>query len=397
MFRLLGFDVKVRTGFVIFLALIAFLYPDGYGIWLAGAIAVFTLVHELGHAVAARSAGAQAAISLDFMAGYTSFRATRPIGKARHALISIAGPATQIVVSVAVLLAMGIDPLSLDSVRHGGVAARAIWWAGPMIGLLNLIPVLPLDGGHLAQTGLEAVLRRPALREMAIASVALTIGTAVLLAVTGNPGFVIFIAFLLIGQLQILQSTSRKPPRAAPAGVWNNDGFMQGTPSPWQQAHRLVLAGKAQQAAEAVMTDLTAAAHDSSETPRWQPPYDAPVEALRSVVETLPRPLPDGNAWSQRVLAEVLLATGYARESGELAATGFERHRTPMLALMVARAAARMGDEANALRWVQAAIDATAHRPPDERAVVAQVLDMAPELQPLRADAGFRAGRGTLG
>ena len=50
MFRLLGFDVHVRSGFVIFTALIVFLYRDAFGLWLAGAIAVLTLLHELGHA-----------------------------------------------------------------------------------------------------------------------------------------------------------------------------------------------------------------------------------------------------------------------------------------------------------------------------------------------------------
>ncbi len=73
---------------------------------------------------------------------------------------------------------MGVDPMSTDSVRQSN-ASLAIWWAGPVIGLLNLIPVLPLDGGHLAMIGVEAVLRRSALREMAIISVVITIGAAV--------------------------------------------------------------------------------------------------------------------------------------------------------------------------------------------------------------------------
>lgn len=398
MFRLFGFDVKVRTGFLIFLALIAFLYPDGFGIWLAGALAGFTLIHELGHAVAARTTGAQAAISLDFMVGYTSFRPTRPLRRSEQAMISIAGPAAQIVVSVAVLLAMGVQPWSTDSVIDGGVAAEAIWWAGPMIGLLNLVPVLPLDGGHLAQTGLEAVLRRPALREMAIASVTVTVAIAALMAITGRVGFVIFIAFLLIGQVQILQATSRAKPAPAPPGAWRNDGFMQGGgPSPWQQAHRQLTAGHPAAAAEAIVADLRRDAGDSSDMVRWAPPSDAPGEALRAIVETLPRPLPDGNAFSQRILAEVMLATGFAREGGEYAASGFGRHRTPLLALVVARAAARMGDEANALQWIHAAIDATEHRSAQERAVVAHVLDRAPELQHLRDEGAFRAGRITLG
>lgn len=190
MFRLFGFDVHVRTGFLLFLGLIVFLYQDVFGLWLAGGLAVFTLLHELGHAVAARSAGAHAEISLDFLAGYTSFRPDpgRPLSRTRRAVISAAGPATQIAVSVGVLLTMGVDPLSIDSVRAGSDAAAAIWWAGPAIGALNLIPVLPLDGGHLAMTGLETFLGDRALRVMVVASITITGAGATLMAVSGRAG-----------------------------------------------------------------------------------------------------------------------------------------------------------------------------------------------------------------
>jgi len=53
MFRLFGFPVHVRPGFVMMMVLIVVLYGDAYGLWLAGALAGFTLLHELGHAVAA--------------------------------------------------------------------------------------------------------------------------------------------------------------------------------------------------------------------------------------------------------------------------------------------------------------------------------------------------------
>ena len=45
---------------------------------------------------------------------------------------------SQIVVSCAVLVAMGFNPLDPASLRADD-AARAIWWAGPAIGLLNLV------------------------------------------------------------------------------------------------------------------------------------------------------------------------------------------------------------------------------------------------------------------
>ena len=396
MFRLFGFDVRVRLGFVLFVALVAFLNPGPVGIWLAGALAVLTLLHELGHAVAARSAGAEAAISLDFMAGYTSFRPERPISKARRALISIAGPGTQIVVSLAVLAAMGVDPTSSDSVRQSD-AALAIWWAGPVIGLLNLIPVLPLDGGHLAMIGVESVLRRSALREMAIISVVITIAGAVALSLAGHAGFIIFIAFLLISQLSLLQATSRKTRIGPRPSTWGAEGvsLLPGArPSPWQLAYQAVQAGEPNRAQRIIVEDLARPAPPSARP--WSPPTDAPLEALQAVVRTLPSELPPGNSYSETVMAQILLAIGETKRAGEYAARRFGEHRTPLLATVVARAAARMGDPANALLWVRAAADAADTLEGTDRAAVAFVLDNAPELVALRADADFRAARTLL-
>ncbi|MBV1893303.1 MAG: hypothetical protein KUG57_04600, partial [Ilumatobacteraceae bacterium] len=91
MFRLLGFPVHVRPGFVMFMVLIVVLYGDEFGIWLAGSLAAFTLLHELGHAVAARRTGAKAEISLNFLAGYASYVPIRQLSRAEQAWISFAG------------------------------------------------------------------------------------------------------------------------------------------------------------------------------------------------------------------------------------------------------------------------------------------------------------------
>ena len=96
MFRLLGFPVHIRAGFITFMVLIVLLYGSEFGLWLAGALFVFTLIHELGHALAARATGAEAEISLNFLAGYASYRPTRPISRLERAGISFAGPAVQI-------------------------------------------------------------------------------------------------------------------------------------------------------------------------------------------------------------------------------------------------------------------------------------------------------------
>lgn len=404
MFRLLGFEVQVRTGFLIFLGLIIFLYQDGFGLWLAGSLAAFTLLHELGHAVAARRAGAEASISLDFLAGYTSFRPDprRPISRPMRAVISAAGPFTQIAVSVAVLIAMGVNPLSIDSAR-GSDASAAIWWAGPMIGALNLIPVLPLDGGHLAMTGLETFLGKRAMRTMAIASLGITATGAVLLFASGRGGFAIFVAFLLLNQFQILQMTSPKRGSSHPlqrhadaetlAWETGRPGILEPGQrlSPWYEAHRALIAGDRDRAAGVILDDL-----QSAKQPKWSIPGAASPQQLRAVVDALPRELPAGNQYSSRVLADVLLATGDARRAGEYAVAAYGQHRTSPLASIVARSSAAFGDHDNALQWLRAAADTAAGETGPYANLLARTMDQAPEFHTLRADPTFRSLRSAL-
>ena len=81
-----------------------------------------------------------------------------------------------------------------------------------------------------------------------------------------------------------------------------------------------------------------------------------------------------------KVLASPLAASGTARQR-------FARE---------ARAAARLGDPANAVLWVQAAADAAGEAPENERAALAHLLDNAPELVALRTDSGFQRARAGL-
>src|SRR5688572_23653184 len=114
LFRLFGFPIHVRPGFVLFMLLVVVVNGGPLGLWIAGSAAVLTLLHELGHAFAARATGATAEISLDLFAGYASFVPARPLRRWERAGISISGPAVQIGVSLAVLMLMGVNPLDSD-------------------------------------------------------------------------------------------------------------------------------------------------------------------------------------------------------------------------------------------------------------------------------------------
>ena len=369
MFRLLGFDVRVQSGFVVFMVLIVALYGSEFGLWLAGAIFVLTLVHELGHAVAARSAGADASISLGFLAGYASYRPTRPISRGRQAWISFAGPGIHIAVSVAVLLAMGVNPLSRDSFDDSA-ASFAIWWAGPAIGLMNLIPVLPLDGGNIVTYGLDAVVPGRARTIMLYFSIAATLAGAAAMFLSGNEGFGIFIAFLIITQLQMLNAT--KPKQVAK--------------SAWEVAGEALDAGKEQKARRMLVSALS---HPQ--------PIPAPADLrlapsrANELIDLLPSPPPHGDPGNEYVLANLLMMTGRFDEAAHYAAGSYERHPNTLSAAIVARSAAALGDDATAIAWLRSA--AAIGTSPDG---LATTIDRAPELVVLRRHPEVAAIRASL-
>lgn len=342
-FHLLGFPVRVGTGFLIFMALLAFLPRPGpdareFGLWLAGSIAVFTLIHELGHALVARAYGAQAGIALEFMAGYTSFRPTRPIGTTGSIAISVAGPLAHIVAGSAALFALGGNPLDRGSLDTA--ATTAVWWAGPVIGVINLIPVLPLDGGNVVSTLLEALAPGKGRRWMVYASVAIT-GAAMASAAVWDRtrDFVVFIGFLLIIQLSSLFAVRNQTAR-----------------SPFDAA-----ADAAKQGDHAKAAKLLTRGLQRPDPQRKLPTFMAsgatvPPE-LAMTIDQLPRPLPSGNAWNEFVLGSLLVRLDRGREAADYAAARFHEDPSALAASVVARAAASLGDAATAAGWLRAAND----------------------------------------
>ncbi|MDA3032108.1 MAG: hypothetical protein O3B90_07240 [Actinomycetota bacterium] len=367
MLNLLGFKVHVQPGFVMFMLLIIVIYGSEFGLWLAGAIAVFTLIHELGHAVSARRYGAHAEISLGFLAGYASYVPTRPISRSGHAIISFAGPGIHIATSVAVLLALGVNPLDQNSI-DGSVATYAIWWAGPAIGMLNLIPILPLDGGNIVMQGLDRLLPGRAQRLMLLFSIALT-GSAALLMFFSERfrGFAIFIAFLMITQLQMLGS-SKEPV------------------SPWTAAHTALQAGKQTKARRLLIAALSHSQQNAILTT-----LSIPADNLALLVDLLPEPKPFGDPTNEYLLANVLISLGRFEDAAHYAAGSFERNPNTLSASAVARASGALGDQGTAIGWLRAAAEAGT-----SPIGLASVIDGSPELVGLRQHPDVQAIRQSL-
>ncbi|KRC50221.1 peptidase M50 [Nocardioides sp. Root79] len=163
--RIAGSDVLVSTSWFFVAALIAWIMgprvdqvQPGLGGWkyvvgLAFAMALYLaiLLHEASHALVARRFGFNVeSITLHFLGGATTIdgEARRP---RQEFWIAVVGPITS--------LAVGATALGLWFVVHPGLlrlVIEGLAGANLVIGVLNLVPGLPLDGGRVLKAGVWA-------------------------------------------------------------------------------------------------------------------------------------------------------------------------------------------------------------------------------------------------
>jgi|AntRauTorckE6833_2_1112554.scaffolds.fasta_scaffold12101_4 membrane-associated protease RseP (regulator of RpoE activity) len=156
-FSLFNIPVRVLPWFWITLALIGVLLNDQADskesvlrillFMVAGFISI--LVHELGHALTAKHFGKKVYIVLQTFGGYAAYSGGAPLSRTQSFLITAAGPAIQILLAILVLIL---------SISLGEIEPQAAYFLGILIwisfawAILNLLPVLPLDGGRLLET-----------------------------------------------------------------------------------------------------------------------------------------------------------------------------------------------------------------------------------------------------
>jgi hypothetical protein len=207
-FQLFGFPTHIRPGFGIFLLLLLVIYPAPLGFWVAAAMGLFTLIHELGHALAARRAGCTASISLDFMVAYAAYASHKELNWSRKVLITLAGPMLQICVALVTLAAIGVNPFSRSEIASSSASA-AIWWAGFALGLLNLVPLLPLDGGAIVAAIAERIAPGKGRTAVLYASFGITLGITALVVLVDTIGMLPLFIFMLMMQYQQIAQPRR--------------------------------------------------------------------------------------------------------------------------------------------------------------------------------------------
>ena len=159
-FRLFGFPVDVQPGFWILALVIAASVGGGATRFatIVGVIVASVLAHELGHAVLARHYGEAPRIRLYMLGGLTSWAPRRELGKLPSILITLAGPGAGFALA---LVALGV--LLMLPERANGAAVFALdllLQANVFWSVVNLLPVLPFDGGQVLATALGRERRK---------------------------------------------------------------------------------------------------------------------------------------------------------------------------------------------------------------------------------------------
>ncbi len=122
------------------------------------------LVHELAHCVVARGFGLPVRRVLLYPLGGYSEIEQEPGSPSREALISGAGPAVSLVIA-------GLGYLLAKVIPHGlgHQLIAQLFFANLVVGIFNLLPGLPLDGGRIFRAGVWKITGRPATATMAAA------------------------------------------------------------------------------------------------------------------------------------------------------------------------------------------------------------------------------------
>jgi Zn-dependent protease len=333
-FRIGPFPVTVHVSFLFAAALLGWYGTRGIGdllVWI-GVVFVSVLFHEMGHAVVGRVLGGRPEIQLEGFGGVTFPRLPAPPGPARQLLLSVAGPIAGLALgAIAFVLSVVLPP------DPGSPTARvldlfkltSVVWA-----VLNLLPVLPLDGGQMLLAVLEGIRRKPSLRLASWISAVLAIGAAA--------GAYFFFSDLFVAvwfALFAMQNVARArltgqpaPPPSAPAPQ---------TPGAVHPQERVDVERELARARSALVArDEEAALAAAAALEEGDGPYR--------------------QAAGLRIRAGVELARGDFTAAGLHAGRSFTLWQSPDAAVVAARANLRAGERERAQNWLRRALEAGA-------------------------------------
>lgn len=233
--RIWGVDIQVHWSFILILFYGAFLFSRNasnlavgaiYGVVVILLLFVCVVLHEFGHAIMAKYFGVNVPHITLLPIGGVAQLERMPRKPMQEFLIAIAGPAVNFALA-AVLLPAALLVVSM-SMRTGtmwalisalmrtaqsmSVGGLLLTLAGTnlLLGIFNLLPAFPMDGGRILRALLALRLRYVAATRIAVL---IGRGMAILFAIWGISGggiFLLLVAFFVYvggrGELEAVQS-----------------------------------------------------------------------------------------------------------------------------------------------------------------------------------------------
>lgn len=152
------------------------------------------LLHEMGHALTARRFGAQdVRITLFALGGVTTYPPPAGLTPGRKFLIAAAGSALALVFGVPVLLAFRAD---LFADRTIELIAVGFWVATVFWGILNWVPIRPLDGGQMLTSALQIFMPDRGASIAKVISVMFAAGAVYWLYQSGQEFAALYVGFI---------------------------------------------------------------------------------------------------------------------------------------------------------------------------------------------------------
>lgn len=164
-----GIQVRVHLTFLLLLAFYAWIgYKHGgaqagvAGVVFILLIFLCVLLHEFGHALAARTFGIRTPDITLLPIGGVARLERMPANPQQELLIAIAGPAVNVLIAIAIFLVMarvvplpGFNPMETAS----GTPLDQLLGINVMLVVFNMIPAFPMDGGRVLRAVLATRMR----------------------------------------------------------------------------------------------------------------------------------------------------------------------------------------------------------------------------------------------
>jgi|HubBroStandDraft_1064217.scaffolds.fasta_scaffold13576_4 Zn-dependent protease len=198
-FRIGNIPIRVLPSFFFMAAVLGMLQPGIEIVAWVAVVLVSVIVHELGHAMVGRAFGLEPSVVLHGTGGTTSWTGTRQLSPAQRIAISLAGPGAGFVLGGLVWVADKVARSQSHSTGDGSFLDLGPYLVATLLfvnfnwGLINLLPMLPLDGGNVMAQTLNAVLKGRGERPARVISIVLAVA-AVAVSVAGRSYWPAFLA-----------------------------------------------------------------------------------------------------------------------------------------------------------------------------------------------------------